>query len=194
MLVIPEDPTQDRYILKPLTEALLKDVGRPAGKVEVLTSPRLRGYSPALTAIRKDLPDRYKHFHLWLFFPDLDRERPDARQDAMRRLEGDLAEQQVKLLCCVAEPEVEIFACVAFLKELLERWKTWDQIRTHPQMKEEVFEPLRKQRGDDRQAGGGRKAMTNASVQSLPLLYRLCPEVKRLRDRIAEHIESVEAR
>ena len=186
VLVIAEDPINDGYILRPLAGALLEDAGRKAAKVTVLESPRPRGFPAARKAIQEELPGRYAHFDLWLFFPDADLRNPDSVQDAMRRLESDLAEKGIKLLCCPVEPEVEILACVPFRDEL---GAPWDEIRAHPRLKEEVFEPLRKRPGDDRRAGGGRKTMIEASLRNRPALYRLCPEIKRLRDRIAEYVE-----
>ena len=43
VLVIPEDPTHNGYILKPIAEMILADVGKPNAKVELLTNPRLTG-------------------------------------------------------------------------------------------------------------------------------------------------------
>ena len=82
VLVIPEDPTWNGYILTPLAKALLADADKPAAKVTLLMNPRLQGYNQALTAVRDELPDRYEFFDLWLFFPDADR----ANADAMQRL------------------------------------------------------------------------------------------------------------
>ena len=186
MLVIPEDPRHNGYIVMPLARALLKDAGKPTARVELPGMP-IHGYDQAVRAIRGELAGRYRKRDLWLFLPDADR----ASRDAMRRLESDLAERRIKLLCCPAQPEVEIFASVAFRHELRQ---SWDKVRAHTRMKEEVFKPLLDKHGSAEQAGGGRESMIKASLRNLPLLYRLCPEVKRLRDRIAEHIESVEAR
>ena len=85
VLVIPEDPTLNGHILKPLAERLLKDAGKPNAKVKVLDKPRLRGYDQAVSAIRNTLSQRYVFFDLWLFFPDADR----ASVDAMKSLEAD---------------------------------------------------------------------------------------------------------
>ena len=185
--VIPEDPINDRYILVPLAKALLADAGRPAAKVAPLINPRLRGFQTARKAIQEELPGRYGHFDLWLFFPDADVVGPGV----LPQLENGVAEKKIRLLCCAAEPEVEIFTCAPFRDEL---GAPWDEVRAHPRLKDEVFEPLRKRHGDDRRAGGGRKAMVEASLRNLPLLYRLCPEVKRLRDRIEEVIAERDAR
>jgi hypothetical protein len=49
VLIIPEDPTLDRYILKPIVEQIFADFGRIA-RVMVLENPRLRGVDQALDA------------------------------------------------------------------------------------------------------------------------------------------------
>ena len=181
VLVIAEDPIWNGYILKPLTKALLTDAGKPAARVELLTSPRIRGYDHALTIIRKKLPGGYDFFDLWLFFPDADRATPDA----MRRLKEDVASDGITLLCCPAQPEVEIYACVGFRDDLQE---SWDAIREHPRMKEAVFQPLLERQGWSDRVGGGRREMIERSLRNRRLFYQLCPETKRLREEIAEHL------
>ena len=182
VLVIPEDPTWNGYILTPLAKALLADAGRPAAKVTLLTNPRLGGYTQAVRAIRDELPDRYGFFDVWLFFPDADL----ASADAMATLEADLQAGGISLLCCPAQPEVEIYACVAFRDKLP---GTWENLRIHPRMKEDVFEPLRVSL-KDRRPGGGRDLMMKKSLQKLPHLFQLCPETRDLRDRIARIVQT----
>ena len=184
VLVIPEDPTWNGYILTPLTQALLADAGKPKTVVKLLENPRLRGYAHALRAIREELPDSYRYFDLWLFFPDADR----AGADAMRRLEADLRSKSIPLLCCPAQPEVEIYACVGFRDDLP---GGWEDVRTHPRMKEEVFAGLLQTHGDPRRAGGGRETMITRSLQNLQRLFQLCPETRDLRDRIASHLQTL---
>jgi len=177
VLVIPEDPTYNGYILKPLAEAILADAGKPRAKVDVLTSPRLNGYDQARTAIKGRMTDSYRHYDLWLFFPDADRAAPDA----MRALENELAEKNIKLLCCPAQPEVEIYACVAHRDKLGVPWQT---ARTERDMKEKYFTPLIARHGDPRAAGGGRAELAKAGLTPRSALYQLCPELAGLRDRI----------
>lgn len=186
VLVIPEDPKWNGYILKPLAKKLMENAGKPKAKIDVLAEPRLRGYAHALRAIREELPySRRNLYRLWLFFPDDDNRR--GRADAMRRLEADLQSKGIPLLCCPAKPEVEIYACVGFRDGLL---GGWEDARRHPRMKEEVFEPLRVKL-KDRGPGGGRDQMITRSLQNLQLLFQLCPELKDLRDRIAAHLQTL---
>ncbi len=182
VLVIPEDPTHNGYILRPLARTILADVGRPAAKVEILTNPKLRGYDQAVRAIREELKERYRHWNLWLFFPDADRASPDA----MRALEKELTESGIALLCCSAQPEVEAYACCGYSKEIP---AGWEQARRNARFKEEVFAPLLARHGDARRAGGGRDLMIDKSLGNLERLYQHCPEIKDLRDRIARILE-----
>ena len=182
VLVIPEDPKLNGHILKPLAEAIVASAGRPSAKVNVLGNPRLRGYDHAVDTIRHLLPERHHYKDLWLFFPDADK----ASGDAMRRLEADVAREGVTLLCCAAQPEVEIYACAGFRDDMQE---AWEEVRRHPRMKEEIFESLLARHGDSRRAGAGRELMIARSLRNLPLLYQLCPELGRLRDRIAHHLQ-----
>lgn len=184
VLVIPEDPTYNGYILKPLVQAIMADVGKPAAKVHVLTNPRLNGYDQAMTAVRADLPERYGFWDLWLFIPDADR----AGVEAMKALERDLATKGIHLLCCPAEPEVEIYACVAYRQEIAEGWEA---ARKNARMKEEVFAPLLAAHGDPRRAGEGRDLMIADSLRNLRGMFQLCPELQRLRDRIEQSLRQM---
>lgn len=131
VLVIPEYPTFNGHILAPLVRALVADVGRPSAPVQVLANPRVQGYVQARQAIRNRLSSRYRWYDLWLFFPDADR----ANNDAMRRLEAELEAQEISLLCCPAQPEVEIYACAAFRRDLRDMNRTWADIRADPRLK-----------------------------------------------------------
>ena len=184
VLVIPEDPVLNGHILKPLANAVIADAGRPAAKVVVLSNPRVRGYDHAAQVIRDELPGRHRFRDLWLFFPDADK----ATGDRMQALEKHVDEQGITLLCCAARPEVEIYACAAFRGDIR---RSWEEIRDHPRMKEEIFEPLLDKHGDPRRAGAGRDLMIDRSLENLPLLFRLCPELQHLRNRIAAHLQAL---
>lgn len=185
VLVIPEDPVLNGHILKPLTKAVMTHAGRSAAKVDVLSNPRVRGYDHAVQVIRSELPGRYRFKDLWLFFPDADK----ATSEAMQALEEHIAEQGITLLCCAAQPELEIYACAAFRDEIPGSG-TWEEARRHPRMKEEIFAPLLASHGDRRRPGAGRDLMIDRSLDNLPLLLRLCPELRSLRDRIADHLQA----
>ena len=181
VLVIPEDPVLNGHILKPLANAVMADAGRPAAKVDVLSNPRVRGYDHAVRVVRDELPERYGFKDLWLFFPDADK----ATGHATQALEEHAAKQGITLLCCPAQPEVEIYACVAFRNDIPERW---EDVRRHPRMKEEIFRPLLSRQGGFQEVGAARGRMIDRSLENLPLLFRLCPELQSLRDRITARL------
>ena len=185
VLVIPEDPTNNGYILQPLLKAILAEAGKPQAKIDVLKNPHLKGYDQAVTAIKTPsiLEQKYKFWNLWIFMPDRDR----ASEGAMRELERDLATRQVNLLCCPAEPEVEIYACVAYRRDLD---AAWEKVRVSKRMKEDHFDPLLMKHGDKQGAGEGRKLMIQESLKSMRTLYQLCPELDDLRQRVTKLITS----
>jgi hypothetical protein len=178
VLVVPEDPTHNGAILKPLVEALMVDAGKAQATVRVLDNPRVQGFDDAVEALRGELVDRYRWMDLWLFMPDADRARPDA----MAALEATLQAQGVRLLCCAAQSELEIFASAPYRAEIPGGWA---QARRHGRFKEVIFAPLIEKHGDARRPAGGRDLMIAAALANLQQLYGLCPELKQLRDRIA---------
>ena len=48
VLIIPEDPRKDQYILKPIFERLFASFNKPNTKVVVCTNPSMRGVNDAL--------------------------------------------------------------------------------------------------------------------------------------------------
>lgn len=180
-LIISEDPKLNGYLLNPLAKAILSSAGKPAAKVELLTNPRTRGYDHALHVIRNEVSRDLRYHDLWVFFPDADR----ASASAMRRLEADLESKGVTLLCCPAQPELEIYACVAYRHSLK---LSWEELRWHPNLKEEIFKPLLARHGHPKSPGGGRDILIQKSLRNLPLLFQMCPELVVLRDRIARHV------
>lgn len=183
VLVIPEDPTHNGYILRPLVQALMAEAGRPNARVHVLNNPKLGGYDHAVRAIRDELPGRYSFYDLWIFIPDADRATPDA----MRALEKNLADRKIPLLCCPAQPEVEIYASAAFSAEIP---FSWEQARANTRFKEEVFAPLLAKYGDARRAGLGRDLLIAESLNNLPRLLQLCPELCDLLEQIRQLIHA----
>ena len=55
-------------------------------------------------------------------------------------------------------------------------------------MKEAVFQPLLGRQAWSDRVGGGRRKMIERSLRNRWLSYQLCPETKRLREEIAEHL------
>jgi len=175
VLVIPEDPTYNGYILKPIVEWMLTELDKPNADVTVLTNPKLNSYPHAVSAIRGDLIDRYKHFHLWLFLPDGD------QASDLGPLECELAGQGVHLFCCAAVPEVEAWLLAGHRDKLP---LSWSDVRQHPHLKEDIFGPFLAQFGDNRSPGGGRERLVRETLTKYRGLLSVCPELASLEDRL----------
>ena len=48
VLLIPEDPVKDGYVLKPIIEAMMRAAGKPQARVVVCVDPRFHGTNQAL--------------------------------------------------------------------------------------------------------------------------------------------------
>ena len=81
--IIPEDPTYNGVILKPLASRILRECGRPNADVTVLTNPKVCGYEDAIRQLPAII-DRYSYVDLLLFLVDAD---GHDRSAAFARLE-----------------------------------------------------------------------------------------------------------
>ena len=177
VLIIPEDPTYNGYILKPLVERLLAEVGKPNARLTLLTNPKLSGYEHAVRSIQEDLPQRYAHFDLWLFFPDAD------RAVNLEALERASAQRGICLRCCAAQPEIEAWLLAGHRQRL--RLK-WSEVRVHSRLKEEVFQPFLREHGDPRSVGGGRETLMRETLANYRGLLEVCLELKDLETRLRQ--------
>jgi hypothetical protein len=177
VLAIPEDPTHNGYILRPLVERMLAETGKPNARVVLLTNPKLDGYDHAVQAIKGELVERYGYFDLWLFMPDAD------KAGDLVVLEKLLEGKGVCLRCCAARPEVEAWLLAGHRQHLMVKWS---EVASHPKLKEDVFEPFLKEYGDPRSAGGGREALTRETLSNYRSLLELCPELKELHERLMQ--------
>ena len=184
VLVVPEDPTYNGYILKPIAERMLVECGRARASVEVLTSPRVRGYESAKRLLEEQILDRYAHYDLLLFLSDSDGKDRSAdfeRLEAIARAKGRV------LLCCAAVQEVEAWLLAGHLDKLS---KGWREIREDVAVKEVVFRPFLVQHGDPRRAGGGRDVLMEEALRSYRGILQRCPELAALENRIRAIVEA----
>ncbi len=180
VLVIPEDPTYNGYILKPLVERLLRSAGKPNAKVNILTNPSAKGYE----MIKAELPDileRYRHMDLLLFLPDRDCK---DKADEFQTLDQNAKTAGVKFIACAAVEEVEAWLLAGHTDNLLENWQT---IRTDCDLKERYFEPFLAEYGDGG-VGNGRPRLMRETLHNFDGLLTRCPELKELQGRIRQII------
>ncbi|MGH7597137.1 MAG: hypothetical protein ACREOI_12345 [bacterium] len=178
VLVIPEDPTNNGYILKPLVSRVLADCGKPNAKITVLPNPKATGYEHVKSLLVEQIFDRYSHFDLLLFLPDADGKN---RSGEFERLEEQARQKGVKLMCCAAVQEVEVWLLAGHLDKLSTNWQS---IRSDVSVKENIFLPFLLQHGDHRRTGGGRDLLITETLQNYSGLLQRCPELAVLQERI----------
>jgi hypothetical protein len=174
VLIIPEDPTNDQHILRPLVARLLKECGKGNAKVVMLTNPAVSGYEDAgkLSEIRR----AYRRYDLLVFLPDAD------GKDRTQRFAQFEAEPGPKLLCCAAVEEVEAWLLAGHTDKLD---RPWPRVRADISVKENFFAPFLREFGD-RSPGEGRERLMQQTLTNLRGLLERCPELADLQKRICE--------
>ena len=188
VLVVPEDPTNNGYILRPLIGRMMSECGRPNSKVSVLPNPRARGYEHAKSLIVDEVIERYAHFDLLLFLPDADGK---DRAAEFLNLETIAAKNGVTLFCCAAVQEVEIWLLAGHSNRIN---RPWSEVRADTTLKENIFDPFLKEHGDARRAGGGRDLLMRETLSNYAGLRERCRELAVLEARILERLREGEAK
>lgn len=176
VLVIPEDPTLDQYILKPIVRRIFADLGR-SPRVDVLSKPRLRGVAQALdAAILKDIVATFGMIDLFLVL--VDRDGDTRRQDLARQRED---EHDGRLFVCLAIEEVEVWM-LAVHREAL--GLPWSEVRAEIHPKERFAQPFLTDNAPKLDPGAGRAwAMRDLGTRWRGVL-QCCSEIDELRRRI----------
>jgi hypothetical protein len=182
VLVIPEDPRLDQYILKPVVERIFADLQK-SPRVTVLSNPRLRGVSEALdAAILADIVATYPMNDLFLVL--VDRDGVEARQGLASARE---TEHSGRLFVCLAIEEIEVWM-LAIHSEAL--GISWREVRAEVHPKERFAHPFLAEMAPKLDPGQGRAwAMRAIAGQWRGVLER-CPELKELKRRIEARLEA----
>lgn len=186
VLVIPEDFRKDQYVLKPIIEAMLRNLGKPRAKVIVCRDPLLGGVNRAVNwLLIQEILGRYKGM-VQLFLLVIDRDADSGRRAALDRLEK-LAKGELKTSAMFfaehAWQELEVWALAG--ADLPTEW-AWADVRSHANSKEAYFEPYVAQRGLADEPGGGRRTLGREAGARYGRVRSLCREdVESLERRIA---------
>lgn len=189
VLVIPEDPTKDGAILKPLVEKMMADLGKPQATVEVCRDPSFGGISQCLDVARlkNEVVQVYGMVNLFLLIVDRDGQagRAQSLASVEERLRAELGAGQ-QFFAENAWQEVEVFILAG--SELPDGW-SWAEIRADADVKNTFFaEFARLQKTSDQPHEGRRKLMAEA-IKNWNRIKSRCPEdVRGLMERMAGNI------
>lgn len=176
VLVIPEDPRLDQYILKPVVERIFADL-RKSPRVTVLSKPRLRGIAEALNPdILADIVATYPMNELFLVLVDRDGQEGRSAVANAREME-----HSGRLFVCLAVEEIEVWMLAIHADRLDVPWR---EVRGEVHPKERFAAPFLRDHAPALDPGRGRAwAMREIGGQWRGVLER-CPELKDLKRRI----------
>lgn len=181
VLIIPEDPTLDQHILKPIVERLFADLGRRA-RVLMLTDPHMRGVDQALDASTIDtIVGKYPMVDLFLLMVDRDGDRLGNTVKARQRE----VEYPGRLVACLAVEEVEVWMLALHRDDLRQTLGArWPEVRAHHDPKEAYAAPFIQTKGWATGVGRGRKQAMQALPTQWNSLLQVCDELAVLKRRL----------
>ena len=170
-LIIPEDPTHNGAILRPLFQRLLSAAGRRNAKIEVFQDPDYRGYESLLRGLDQ-IAIRFSHFDLLVLVVDRDGRvgRPKTLGVRAKRARSGGA----NFVPCIAIEEVEIWLLAGHLSKLGVPWKV---LRADASVKENHFGPFLAKYGDDTKKDGGREELMLEALKNLQGILGKCEEL-----------------
>jgi hypothetical protein len=189
--LIPEDDQRDRFILKPILEAMLTHLGKPHARVEI-ARPRIRGWE----AVKKwetinEIIDKSQMVDLFVLC--VDRDGHAERRTILDALEAKALKHLHSPRLFLAEQawqEVEVWALAGIDWKLKPKW-TWEEIRNDRDSKEHYFNPIAKARRLLDSVGQGREILGQEAARNYAKVRQNCPEVLDLETRIREWIDAV---
>lgn len=184
IVVIPEDFTHDRHILKPLFERLLRYIGKGHARIVVCQSPRLGGVDAALKTERLgNIVKRYAGM-AGMFILCIDRDGDKGRRQRLDQIEAELGKDSRVFLAENAWEEIETWVLAGL--NLPKGWR-WRDVRAEVQVKERYFDEFARRRGVADGPGGGRKALGEEAARNVAAIRRKCREDF---DALAQRIEA----
>lgn len=187
VMIIPEDPRLDQYVLKPIVERIFADIDVPAN-IRVLQDPRMRGVSEALDTevIEKKVIALYPMVDLFLVIVDRDCDR-DGNEARARTLQDRIDDD---LVVCLAREEVETWMlCLQRTKLHQHLEVSFGDVRKSCDPKDDFAEPLLESLGWTTMVGKGRKYAMRNRDNPWSSLFDIYDELADLRRRIEAHLE-----
>lgn len=146
VLVIPEDFTRDQYILKPIIEAICKQLQKPRAKVTICRDPQLGGIDRATNWKQiTQILERYVMYDLFLLCIDRDgKVGRRSKLDKLEQLAQGILPVQSAFFAENAWQEIEVWVLAGH--DLPPDWQ-WQEIRQETDPKERFFLPFAQGRG-----------------------------------------------
>lgn len=182
-MIIPEDHTNDQYMLKPIISALMSKIGKSKANIQVCSNPRLQGIRDALSLkILKKIIEQYGTFHLFLLL--IDRDGDSNRKTKLnvreKRTKEMLREDQV-FFAENAWQEIEVWVLAGH--DLPLDWN-WKEIRKERDPKEVYYIPYAENRNLLGEVAQGRKKLAEIASKNYSSIRHKCPEIAELENRI----------
>lgn len=185
VLVVPEDPTRDEYILRQVVETVVAAAGVRSGRIQILRSGQPYGYEAAARYCR-DYLGAWRQIDLFLFMPDRDGP-PDLegqnRLHELETLESNVRDKGQWLLTCAAVEEVEVWMMAGHPQKLRDLGLTLDEVRHERKPSRGSCIRFLAAYGD-RSPGEGRLQLTTEGVRQAEALFSRCGELGELVERI----------
>ena len=172
MLVVPEHPRNDQYILKPLFSSLFSKARFGAPRVEICQNPVLGGVNEALKPERmEEIINKYKGM-VDIFILCVDRDGDRSRRVRLDSLEKRFGVGRI-FLAENAWEEIETWALAGLV--LPKNWQ-WADVRAEIDVKGRYFDALARRRGVADEPGGGRRTLGREAARNLRDIRRKCPD------------------
>lgn len=170
VLIIPEYPRNDQYILKPLLERLFESIGNLSVRVRVCQAPVLGGIGEALKSERlSEIVDRYQGM-IDLFILCVDRDGNRGRRQRLDQIENEFRDGRT-FLAENAWEEIETWVLAGL--DLPDDWN-WRDVRAEVHVKERYFDVLAIERDIAGGPGGGRKVLGREAARNIRTIRRKC--------------------
>lgn len=188
VMIIPEDPRLDTYIVQPVVQALLSELDRPA-HAETVRNPQVQGIEDAI-AKTPGIVARYPQYDVFILV--LDRDGNAGRTERMVALRDKVLHEVAPprpLLWCLAEQEVEAWLLAAqwgACRKAFPDWQ-WADVRAAVDAKERYFQRFFAQHRDLRLPGQGRGRLMEGL--DIAAVAAKCPELQRLKDELGILLE-----
>lgn len=172
VLVIPEDPRNDRYILEPIFERLFRSIGKRNAKIRICRDHVLGGVVEALKSKRiEKIVEQYQGM-IDIFILCVDRDGKEGRRQRLDEIESEFGTQQT-FLAENAWEEIETWVLAGV--DLPAGWN-WQTVRAEIHVKETYFEQLVRERNLSDDPGGGRKPLAEEAARRIGAIRQKCPE------------------